>query len=146
MDALIKKNKKLSAQYLQYIWENRDLHLASTLLAENMIYLAPRLRVEGKVKILEMIQRYMNAFSDAHIIIEDQIAEANNVFTRALFTGVHSGTLGTLSPTHKNIKFHLMNVVQIDHGKITKEWEIYDQLGLMQQLGLDLAPREQVHM
>jgi len=145
METLAIKNKQLSKKYWQYVWEKRDLHLASTLLADNMIYSAPRIRMEGKVKILEMIQRYMNAFSDSNIIIEDQIAEGNKVFTRAMFKGIHSGPLGTMPPTHKNIKFQLMNVVQIDDGKITHEWEVYDQLGLMQQLGLDLAPRAEVH-
>lgn len=141
MEVQTTKNKDISRKYWEYVWEKRDLHLTSTLLADHIIYSSPRMHVEGKVKILEMIQRYLNAFSDSHILIEDQIAEKDKVFTKVTFTGVHSGSLGNLPPTHKKIKFELMNLLQISDGKIVHEWEVYDQLGLMEQLGLELVQK-----
>lgn len=145
MEVQTTKNKEISRKYWMYVWEKRDLHLTSLLLADHMIYSAPKMHIEGKVKILEMIQRYLNAFSDTRIQIEDQIAEKDKVFTKATFTGIHAGSLGNMPPTHKNIKFQLMNLIQIGDGKIVHEWEVYDQLGMMQQLGYDLAPIEHTH-
>ncbi len=139
------KNKEISRKYWEYVWLRRDLHLTATILDEHMIYHAPRILVEGKVKILEMIQRYLNAFSETEIKIGEQVAEKNKVFTWVTFSGIQSGPLGNLPPTHKKVKFEIMNLVQIADGLIIQEWEVYDQLGLMHQLGMELALKEPAH-
>jgi predicted ester cyclase len=136
------KNKEISRLYWEYIWKHRDLHMTASLMNDKMIYSAPRILVEGKVKILEMMQRYMNAFDESEIVILDQLAEKNKVFTRAKFRGIHSGMLGNLAPTHKKISFEIMNQLEISEGLIVHEWEVYDQLGMMQQLGMELTPKE----
>ena len=121
------KNKEISRMYWEYVWKHRDLHMTGTLMDDNMIYSAPRILVEGKVKILEMIQRYLNAFDESEIEILDQLAEKNKVFTRARFSGIHSGTLGVLAPTHKKISFEifLLNHIQKSNCHELKQTKNY---------------------
>ena len=39
-------------------------------------------------------------------------------------------------PTGKQVKVSAMSITRFEGGKIAEEWELADQMGLMQQLGV----------
>ena len=43
----------------------------------------------------------------------------------------------------KTVKALTVNVFRVVDGKIAEEWEMLDELGLMEQLGLQLGPAEE---
>ena len=74
--------------------------------------------------------------------IEEIIAEGDKVMTRASMSGVQKGALEGIPPTGKTINISIFTVFRVVNGKIAEEWEIYDSLGMMQQLGMELRPKE----
>ena len=72
-------------------------------------------------------------FSQLHA--KDQIAEGDKVVTRWSFTGIHRGNLMGIAPTGKQVTSSGVMIDRVVGGKITEEWEEYDALGMMQQLG-----------
>lgn len=75
------------------------------------------------------------AVPDLHFTIEDQIAEGDKVVTRWTARGTHKGEFQGLPPTGNAIEFRGINIMRVVDGKNVEEWDAFDTLALMQQLG-----------
>jgi SnoaL-like polyketide cyclase len=73
-------------------------------------------------------------------IIEDQIAEGDTVVTRWTGTGTHQGDLLGMAPTGKPAKVMGIWIHRLAGGKIVESWNVWDTLGMLQQLGVIPAP------
>lgn len=79
---------------------------------------------------------FVKSFSDRKFIIEDLIAEGEKVVARATWQGVHSADFRGIPPTGKLIKVGATLIERLKDGKLVEHWSLFDNLGLMQQLGL----------
>ena len=66
----------------------------------------------------------------------DQIANDDKVVTRWTFAGTHRGTFMGIAPTEKQLVFSGICIDRFADAKIVEEWEEWDTLGMMQQLGV----------
>ena len=80
------------------------------------------------------------AFPDHKSVIEDQIAEGDKVVTRSMFRGTHRSELQGIPPTGKEVTFTQLNIHRLANGKIVEAWALFDQFGLLQQLGVIAMP------
>ncbi len=62
--------------------------------------------------------------------------EGDKVVTRTTPTGTNTGSLFDMYPTGKSFVVTGINIDRIAGGKIVESWGNFDQLGLMQQIGL----------
>lgn len=85
-------------------------------------------------------EAFVQAFPDSHHVVEDQVADANNVVTRITFHGRHTGPLQGIAPTGRTIAMAGVSWFRIEGGSIAEEWTQFDRLGLMAQLGVAPAP------
>jgi steroid delta-isomerase-like uncharacterized protein len=83
---------------------------------------------------------YFAAFPDINVTVEDVIAEGDKAVTRWTIRGTHRGELMGIAPTDKHIELKGITIHRIEGGKIVEEWERYDNLGMMQQLGVVEQP------
>ena len=88
---------------------------------------------------------FLSGFHDIKMTIKDQIAKDDTVVARIDFEGVHKGEFAGLPPTGKKVKIAGMSIARFVKNKIVDEWEMFDELGLMQQLGMELKPMELAH-
>ena len=87
-----------------------------------------------------LITTYRNAFPDIHFTIDEQIAEGNTVVTRWTGHGTHNGELAGLPPTGKPATVVGVGVDRVENGKVVESWGLFDQFGMLQQLGVIPAP------
>ena len=80
------------------------------------------------------------AFPDHRSVIEDQIAEDDKVVTRSTFRGTHRNELQGIPATGKEVTFTQLNIHRLANGKIVEAWAMFDQFGLLQQLGVIAMP------
>ncbi len=85
---------------------------------------------------------YLSAFPDMRVTVEDVIAEADKVVTRWTIRGTHRGELMGIAPTDEQVEIEGITIQRIEGGKIAEEWERYDNLGTMQQIGAIPSPEE----
>ena len=100
------------------------------------VYRSP---VTGEIRgeaLKQFIKSVLVAFPDARYTVEDQLADGGKVLTRWSFTGTHKGELMGIAPTGKPVRISGMVIDRIVDGKIVEEWEEWDALGMMQQLGV----------
>lgn len=83
---------------------------------------------------------YRNAFPDVQFTIDEQIAEGDTVVTRWTATGTHKGELAGIPPTCKSSTVTGVTVTRVVNGKMVESWGIFDQFGMLQQLGVIPAP------
>ena len=80
---------------------------------------------------------WYQAFADSHYAIEEQLAEGDRVATRVTFRSTHSlGDFMGVPANGKQISVKGMSIERIKDGKIVERRISYDQMGIMQQLGL----------
>ena len=98
------------------------------------------MEIRGIDGFKEMVSMYLSAFSELKTEIHDQAAEGDKVWTRLSHTGTHTGELQGIAPTGNGISIGVMNVHRLDGGKIVEMWDLTDEMGMMQQLGVIPAP------
>ena len=76
------------------------------------------------------------AFADRKVAIEDLIAAGDRVVARAVMRAIHTGPLGDIAPTGRKVRLASTIVYRFAQGRVVEEWEIFDKLGMYQQLAV----------
>jgi steroid delta-isomerase-like uncharacterized protein len=82
------------------------------------------------------LKGWHQAFSDITIVPEKLIAEGDLVAIHWIARGTNTGTGNGLPATGKKAELAGITIWRIVDGKIKEEWSAFDQLSMMQQLGL----------
>ena len=82
------------------------------------------------------ISGYRAAFPDLKITVEEQIAEGEYVTTRWSAKGTHEGDLMGIAPTGKQATVTGISIDKIVDGRFVESRTNWDNLGLLQQLGV----------
>lgn len=85
---------------------------------------------------------WFSAFPDYVHQIQDVIAKGDKVVVRTTYTGTHKGDFFGVPPSENSFKYLGIHILTIKEGKIVEGWILEDMLYLMQQLGMELKPKE----
>jgi len=135
----IADNKALARQFFEYLDRREYDAIAGLLTPEEISHLpgAPPLDWPAHQQYAAV---FVNAFPDLHFIVEDQVADADNVVTRFTSHGTHKGDLMGVPPTGRQVAISGINWFQIKQGRIAEEWTHFDRIGMMVQLGVASTP------
>ena len=92
--------------------------------------------IQGLEAYKQFLSMYLAAFPDARLTLEDMIAEGDKVVTRQTFRGTHTGDLMGIPATGKQVSLPGIIITRLANGKAVEQWTNYDDLGLLQQLGV----------
>lgn len=82
----------------------------------------------------ELHRILFTAFPDAKMVIHDQAAAGDKVWTLKTATGTHEGELFEIPPTGKQVSWRIIDIMTIRNGKITEHWVVSDFMSLMQDI------------
>lgn len=121
-----------------------DFELADELVAEDFVLHAAAQGepIRGPDGMKAFLETYKTAFPDAHIEIEELVAEGETVVVRWTATGTHDGDLMGIEPTGNEVRVMGMEMHHVQDGRLAEGWEIFDGLGMMIQLGVVSPPGE----
>ena len=119
-------------------WESVDNpDVLEEVYAPDVVWHDPDRDIQGLEEARQFISMFKSAFPDMSATIEDVIAEDDKVLTRVTFRGTHQGETEEFGPpTGRQVEGQGLSLHRIEGGKIVEEWNSYDNLSLMQQLGL----------
>ena len=133
------ENKALARRSWE-ILENLDA--IEEIYAPDVVWHEPDRDIHGTQEAKQFIYLYKSAFPDMNVTVEDVVAEGDKVVTRVSIRGTHQGETEEFGPpTGRQIEGTLITISRIEGGKIVEDWDAYDNLSAMQQLGL--APEQQ---
>jgi len=136
-------NKTLSSRFFEEVWNKGNLAVLNELIANDHVNSGPGTLPglpTGPEGAKQFVTVYRNAFPDVHFTIDEQIAEGDKVVTRWTAQGTHKGELVGIPATGKSSTVTGINVDRIVNGKIVESWGIFDQFGMMQNLGVIPMP------
>ena len=135
------QNKAVSRRYIEEAWNKNNMAVIDELVASDYVNHGPGPQLPPGPEGAKMfIGMYLRAFADTHMHIEDQFAEGDKVFTRWSAHGTHSGDFMGVAATGKSVTVTGMVVDRIVNGKLVESWGEFDQLGMLQQLGVAPMP------
>ncbi len=135
------KNKELVKRYRELHNTNRldqlDQVVARDLIAHNLMPGLPQ-GIEGARKSNQML---VASFPDNRVTTDDLIAEGDYVVERWTNTGTLSGAPFMGTPANgKKFKVSGISIYRINNDKIVEHWGEFDQLSVLQQLGMAKMP------
>ena len=136
----VEDNKALVRRCWEECFNQGNLAVVDALVAPTYSWHGPGQEVSGREGIKQLISLYRAAFPDIHMMFEDQIAEGDKVASRWTMRGTHTGNLLGIGPTGKQGTMTGMVISRLAGNTIAEEWENFDQLGLLQQLGVMPRP------
>jgi steroid delta-isomerase-like uncharacterized protein len=125
-------------------WISGDYDAYRNALAPDYVWRSPSSRPDplSREKTIEAGKSLHQAFPDAAYSLEEMLASGDSVVTRFIMRATHLGEFQGIPATGKKIELSGIAIVRVENGKVVEEREDSDMLGLMQQLGLELNPKE----
>jgi steroid delta-isomerase-like uncharacterized protein len=124
-------------------WEGVDNpDILDEVYAPDVVWHEPDREIRGLEQAKQFINTYKTAFPDLSFTVEDVIAtDGDKVVTRVTARGTHQGETKEFGPpTGRQVELKGITISRIAGGKIVEDWDSYDNLSVLQQLGL--APEQ----
>lgn len=114
----------------------RKLDLAEELFASDHVMHDPQVPSErGPRGMADMVSVYQQG-ADGRWTVEEIFSAGDRVVVRWTGSGSHIGELNGVPATGKPIRVDAITIHRMADGKIAETWEVWDTLGLLQQIGV----------
>jgi len=127
-------NKAAVCRFYEECLNRHNAEIYPDFYAE-VVYHAPAIgELRGEAHRQRLITLF-RGFPDACWTIKDQIGEGDKVATRWVLAGTHRGMFKGIPATGKPLHYSGVCIDRFADGKIVEEWEEWDTLGVLHQLG-----------
>jgi steroid delta-isomerase-like uncharacterized protein len=135
------ENRALARRSWEEIVSQRNPDLIEEFYPPEFVWHEPDQDIRGYEQAKQFVSTFLQAFPDINISVGDVIAEGDKVVTRYTIRGTHQGETEEFGPpTGRQMELEGITIHRFEDGKIVEEWERYDNLSVLQQLGL--APEQ----
>jgi steroid delta-isomerase-like uncharacterized protein len=123
-------------------WESVDNpDTLGEVYAPDVVWHNPEGDIQGLEEAKQFVAMFETAFPDISATVEDVVAEGDKVVSRVTIRGTHQGEVEEFGPpTGRRVEVQGLSLHRIEDGKIVEEWNSWDNLSILQQLGL--APEQ----
>ena len=111
-------------------------NILDTAFADDVVLLHTKPETKGKDAAKAYYSNYVTGFSDRKFTVVESFAKGEKLVKYWRFTGTHTGVFFGIPATGKKIDVIGCTIAKIVDGKITEENDFFDNLELLQQLGL----------
>jgi steroid delta-isomerase-like uncharacterized protein len=126
-----------------------DIDEFAGTLADDVVFRAPGgIGGQGREACAQFFAGWLDGFPDAHVEVRAVHITGDVAVEEGTFTGTHNGVLhtpaGDIPPTGRRLTADYIEVHRFRDGKSTYSNLMYDQLEILEQLGL-MAATEPAH-
>lgn len=141
------QNKLIARRLIEEGFNKHNLKLLDDIYTADAQIHDPQQPIVGRGPdgARQSMQVYLTAFPDSKLTIEREIAEGDFVVQHVRATGTHSAELAGIPATGKKTNVTGVVTSKLKDGKIVESWSLFDQLGLMQQIGVVPLPEVVKH-
>jgi steroid delta-isomerase-like uncharacterized protein len=137
------ENKATVRRMTEEFYNQGNVEFAEHFFADTYMHhdpAAPHVRDRNGLK--QVVRAFLAGCPDLHITIDQLLAEGDTVTKRWTYHATYTGDLSGLPPTGKRITMSGLELFRLEGGKIVECWLGYDNLRLMQQLGIIPTPEQ----
>ena len=134
------ENKALLRRWFDEVWNRGRVEAIDELLTGDAVIHGLGADAHGPDGFKPFHAAYRSAFPDVTLQIEDIVAEGDRVAARWSGTGTHRGASLGFDATGRRVRFSGMVFARVENGRLVEGWNVFDQLGMLQQLGVSSLP------
>ena len=135
------ENKAIVRRLMEETINQKNLDVFDELVAPDFVnHSAPPGAPSTREAWKQSVAMMGAALPDAHLHIEDEIAEGDRVTTRFTIHGTHQGELMGIPATGRQVNFGGIHIARVAGGRIVERWYEFDMMGMMVQLGVVPPP------
>jgi steroid delta-isomerase-like uncharacterized protein len=133
-------HKALVLRFYEEVWNRGNVDVAFEVFAEDYARhdLRPTQAIPGPEGQRTIAADFRRAFPDLRMTVDLILAEGDLVAARWTTSGTHTGPWAGVEPTGRPMSFSGVNVFRFAGGKVVELWNHRDDLGLLQQLGVEV--------
>ena len=131
------ENKAIVRRMTEEFYNQGNVESAERFFAATYVHhdpASPHMRDRDGLK--QGLRAFLTGCPDLHITIDQLLAEGDMVTKRWTYHATHTSDLSGLPPTGKRITMSGLELFRLEGGKIVECWLGYDNLSLLQQLGV----------
>jgi predicted ester cyclase len=128
--------KTKARRVVEEILNQGDLAVANELISPGCVHHVPGGQpAPGPAGLIGWLALTQRIFPDFHAIVEDEIAEGNQVVQRITCYGTHEGESFGVQPTGEQVTFQIIEINRAGaDGKFAEHWSSADLPGVLHQL------------
>jgi steroid delta-isomerase-like uncharacterized protein len=131
------ENKAIVRRMTEEFYNQGNVDLAERFFADSYVHHDPASpQVRDRDGLKQVLRAFLAGCPDLLITIDQLLAEGDTVTKRWTYHAMHTGDLSGLPPTGKRITMSGLELFRLEGGKIVECWLGYDNLSLLQQLGV----------
>lgn len=138
----LEANKDLVRQFTEISnaaeWDRLGEIVAPDLKRHSAATAGPPVR--SLEEFIALQKSFLTTFPDQRVRLDAVIAEGGYVAVRATYTGTQTGPMGEFPATGKPVDGPFIAFFRIESGKIAELWVEWDNVAMLNQLGLFPPP------
>jgi steroid delta-isomerase-like uncharacterized protein len=131
-------NLAVVQRFFEEVCNARQLAVADELFAADHRYTDPSSPGvgTGPEGMKQLIGAYQQAFSDAHWSVHEMLVAGDTVVTRWTGHGTNDAPLLGIPATGRQVTAPGIWIHRLTGGKIVESWNVWDTLGMLQDMGV----------
>lgn len=135
------ENKAVVRRSVEEGFNARNLAILDELCAPGFINHDPaNPAVRDREGLKEWWRMTLSSFPDMQATIDALLADGDCVIKRFTLHGTHTREFNGIPATGKPVTLQGIDVYRLENGRVKEIWWAYDNLGLLQQLGVISQP------
>ena len=122
------------------VWNQGNLNFIEKVFSPEFRDYPPKrfleLPVLGRESLYDAARSLRAAMPDFHDQMIQCVAEGNLVYYLGRITGMHTAPYLRLPPLGNRISLTSISGFHLENGMIVERWGIFDEMGMMQQMGI----------
>lgn len=129
------RTKSVISRIWDEIWNEGKLDACAEVFHADYVGHLPLMTVHGPEEFANLVRMYRQGFPDVHLTVEDYISSGDRVVVRWISRGTHQHELMGVPPSFKPMEVMGISIFRMQDCQVVEEWEGFDTLGMMRQLG-----------
>lgn len=137
----VEQNKEMFRRWIAEGWNRGELSVVDELYAPAYVsHSFPPDFPPDREGLKRFVTALRTAFPDLHWTLDDMVGEGEKVIARFTGTGTHHEAFMGIPATGKSFSVGGFLQARFEGGKWAEDWVSWDQLGMLQQLGVVPTP------
>jgi steroid delta-isomerase-like uncharacterized protein len=137
------ENIQLMRRWFQEVWNEGRVETVYELLSPDAVARGQRgaeKEIRGPEEFAQFVREIRGAFPDIQVSVEDVFGADDKVVLRWSGVMTHTGDALGMPPSGRRVRSRGITIARIVDGRIVEGWDNWDQLGMLEQIGVYQQP------
>lgn len=139
----VEENVQLMRRWFEEVWNQGRIETVHELLSTDAVARGQNgaeSELRGPQEFEGFVRQIRGAFPDIRVRVEDVFGADDKAVLRWSSTMTHTGDTLGIPATGRTVHSRGITIARIVDGKIVEGWDNWDQLGMLEQIGVYSQP------